>query len=117
MVVMTDILIEEAAKAIFYRDMVDGMIDAGFYDIWTFETEPNVSTGEKIRAKYKQKAIEHLKFIGVDLKKENVVTDEKLCPYFKTECIKSRCLAFRMGDSFDLIRPYDTCAALDLVIR
>ena len=64
MVVMTDILIEEAAKAIFYRDMVDGIVDAGWYDIWTFETEPNVSTGEGIRSKYKQKAVEHLKFIG-----------------------------------------------------
>lgn len=30
MVVMIDILIEEAAKAIFYRDMVDGMINAGW---------------------------------------------------------------------------------------
>ena len=64
MVVMIDILIEEAAKAIFYRDMVDGLIDARWYDIWDFETEPNASTGEKIRSKYKQKAVEHLKFIG-----------------------------------------------------
>ena len=64
MVVMMDILIEEAAKAIFYRDMVDGIIDVRWYDIWMFETEPNVSTGEKIRAKYKQKAVEYLKFIG-----------------------------------------------------
>ena len=47
MVVMTDILIEEAAKAIFYRDMVDGMIDAGWYDVWEFETEPNASNGER----------------------------------------------------------------------
>ena len=45
------------------------------------------------------------------------MTDEKLCPFFKTECMRNRCLAFRMGDSFDLIRTYDTCAALDLVIR
>ena len=64
MVVMTDILIEEAAKAIFYRDMVDGMIDAGWYDVWEFETEPNASNGERIRSKYKQKAVEYLKFIG-----------------------------------------------------
>ena len=64
MVVMIDILIEEAAKAIFYRDMVDGMIDAGWYDVWEFETEPNASDGERIRSKYKQKAIEHLKVMG-----------------------------------------------------
>jgi len=61
MVVMMDILIEEAAKAIFYRDMVDGIVDARWYDIWMFETEPNASTGERIRAKYKQKAIEYLR--------------------------------------------------------
>ena len=64
MVIMMDTLIEEAAKAIFYRDMVDGALDAGWYDVWEFETEPNASTGDKIRSKYKQKAIEHLKFIG-----------------------------------------------------
>ena len=54
-------LIEEKAKAIFFKDMVDGIVSQHFYDVWEVETEPNVSTGEKIIAKYETKAKKELK--------------------------------------------------------
>lgn len=62
--IMMEVLIEEAAKAIFFRDMVNSIVPQKFYDVWEVDTEPNASTGEKIRAHYKQKAIKHLQFIG-----------------------------------------------------
>lgn len=54
------VLIEEAAKAIFFRDMVDGEMSTDFYDIWEVETEPNVETGEKIQERYRARARKNL---------------------------------------------------------
>ena len=62
---MMDVLIEESAKAIFFKDMVDRNVSESFYDVWDFDTEPNAEVGDKIRERYKTKAIKHLKFIGV----------------------------------------------------
>ena len=64
MVIMMDVLIEEAAKAIFFRDMVDGKISQNAYDIWEIETEPDNAVGENIRERYRRKAKKHLADIG-----------------------------------------------------
>jgi len=62
--IMMDVLIEEAAKAIFFRDMVNGKVPQSLYDVWDFDTEPNASTGEKVRVMYQEKAKKHLAAIG-----------------------------------------------------
>ena len=53
---LTEKLIEETAKALFFRDMVDGQISQSLYSVWEFETEPNAATGERIRARYAERA-------------------------------------------------------------
>jgi hypothetical protein len=62
--IMMDVLIEESAKAIFFRDMVDGKISQNAYDIWEIATEPDNATGERIQERYRQKAKKHLAEIG-----------------------------------------------------
>ena len=58
---LSEKLIEEAAKALFFRDMVDGQISQSLYSVWEFDTEPNAATGERIRERYKRRAVAYLK--------------------------------------------------------
>ena len=53
-------LIESEAKALFFRDLADGQISYNARDIWEFDTEPNASTGEKIRERYLARARKQL---------------------------------------------------------
>lgn len=57
---LTEKLIEETAKALFFRDMVDGQISQSLYSVWEFDTEPNAATGERIRARYMERAKKNL---------------------------------------------------------
>ena len=61
---MVEKLIEEAAKALFFRDMVDGQVSQNAYDIWEVDTEPDAEVGERIRAVYRETAKENLKSEG-----------------------------------------------------
>jgi hypothetical protein len=62
MVIMMSVLIEEAAKALFFRDMVDGEIDQRYYSVWEIEGE--FSNEDSIRRVYMAKAKKHLAQIG-----------------------------------------------------
>lgn len=57
---LRDALIEEAAKALFFRDMVDCIVPQEYYDIWEISTEPNASTGKDIQQIYRIKATAYL---------------------------------------------------------
>lgn len=52
-------LIEETAKYLFFKDMVDGIIDEGYYSIWEVEGEFN--NEDKIRERYIKMAEDYLK--------------------------------------------------------
>lgn len=64
-ITMIEKLIEESAKALFFRDMVDGVIDQNYYSIWEIEGEFN--NENKIRNKYLRRAKEYLKSEGITL--------------------------------------------------
>ena len=61
---MAEKLIEEAAKALFFRDMVDGQVSQSLYSVWEFDTEPNASTGERVRDRYIKRAKDNLAWEG-----------------------------------------------------
>ena len=61
---LSEKLIEEAAKALFFRDMVDGQISQSLYSIWEVDTEPDVVVGERIRARYMERAKKNLEEEG-----------------------------------------------------
>ena len=67
MVIMVDVLIEESAKALFFRDMVDGLISPSARDIWEIATEPDNAVGERICTRYREEAKRHLAAIGAML--------------------------------------------------